>query len=372
MQPRVLMVISFFYPFKGGAEQQAFRLSQSLMKRGVSVAVLTRSHKAMPPFEKIKGVPVYRSIRTVPWRKWFGLIYIVSVLWFLFRKRDSYDIIHCHDLRSLHTVVALLFKLLGKKVIVKVACSGTDSDFKVFKQSIPGKLLFGKLQKIDRLITICNLSNKEAIQEGFPRSSITYIPNGVDPNLFSPASSSELKENKFCFVGSLVYRKGVHVLLQAFKKLVDKGLRARLDIIGDGPERSSLEKTAHRLGIDRCVVFHGEQQNIVGFLREASVFVLPSYAEGLPNVLLEAMACALPVVATRVGGNVDIIEDGQNGMLVDCNDPEQLSRALQAVSEDRDRAKKLGAAARKTIESRFSIEQVADQYCNLYKELAHY
>jgi len=211
-----------------------------------------------------------------------------------------------------------------------------------------------------------------AIQEGFPRSSITYIPNGVDLNLFSPAPYPELKEIKFCFVGSLVYRKGVHVLLQAFKKLVDKGLRARLDIIGNGPERSPLEQTAHRLGISSCVVFHGEQQNIVGFLQEASVFVLPSFAEGLPNVLLEAMACALPVVATRVGGNIDIIEDGQNGMLVDCNDPEQLSRALQAVSEDRDLAKKLGAAARKTVASRFSIEQVADQYCNLYEELAHY
>ena len=367
------MIISLFYPSLGGSQQQALILSEHLIKKGIPVSVLTRSLKGRPSFEMIRGIPVYRRIQTLPWGKWFGVTYLLSVLWFLYRQRHTYDIIHCHILQGLHSAASLLLKFFfKKKVIIKVAATGPLSDFSTLRKMFLGNLLLKKIRSADRIVTVCAQSKQEALKQGFRPSSIIQISNGVDTRCFKPSPSGRVSAGKVIFVGRLDAMKAVHVLIEAFKKLKDEGSAASLDIIGDGPDMDRLKRLKDSLGLNRSVNFCGEKQGVVKHLQESTVFVLPSLSEGLSNVILEAMACALPVVATRVGGNVDIIEDGQNGMLVDCNDPEQLSRALQAVSEDRDRAKKLGAAARKTIESRFSIEQVADQYCNLYKELAHY
>ena len=112
--PAIMMVVSLFYPHLGGAEQQALMLAEQLIKKGMRVSVLTRSLRGLPTFEVIRGVPVNRRIRTLPWGKCFGLSYLVSALWFLFCNRNSYDIIHCH-LLGFHSAVAVLLKRLSGK-----------------------------------------------------------------------------------------------------------------------------------------------------------------------------------------------------------------------------------------------------------------
>lgn len=369
MQPRVLMIISFFYPHLGGAEQQALQLAEQLIQRGVQVFVLTRKFKGLPAHETVRGVPVYRAIRTLPWGKWFALTYLFSVLWFLLKKRRSYDIIHCHLLQGFHSLAAILMKaLFKKKVIIKVGATGPISDFRMMKNLFGGGFLLRQTPRADRLICVCSQSAGEALQAGFLPEQVLQIPNGVDSSYFKPLPRAE-GPLTVVFVGRLDRMKGVQVLLEAFKQLSDAGVAAHLAIIGDGPDREKLTKLARDTGRADSIRFCGETADIRPHLQQATLFVLPSFSEGLSNVLLEAMACGLPVVATRVGGTVDLVQDGVNGILVEPDNAGQLYQAMKKILQNKDLAKALGVQARKTAVEKFSLESVTEQYVSLYQAL---
>jgi glycosyltransferase involved in cell wall biosynthesis len=370
MKPRVLMIIPLFYPFLGGAEQQALIIAELLIKKDVPVCVLTRSIKGLPPHEVIRGIPVYRSIKTLPWKKWFGITYMLSVFCFLYCRRASYDIIHCHVLQGFHSPVAVLFKFFfNKKVIIKIAASGPLSDFRSQKKGLFGNFLFKIIKMADRIITVCSQSEEEALRVKLPASTVIKIPNGVDTNTFVPSSFVKNSKNKITFIGRLDKMKGAHILIEAFKKLKDDGSAVNLDIIGDGPEIDRLKQMTENFNINDSVIFRGEIKDVVKCLHESMIFVLPSFSEGLSNVVLEAMSCGLPVVATRAGGTTDIIEDGVNGILVEAGNVSQLSEALKQLIENKDLAEKLGIEARKTVVKNFSIEYVSDSYLSLYRQL---
>jgi len=369
MQPRVLMIISFFYPHLGGAEQQALQLAEQLARRGVQVCVLTRKFKGLPAHETVRGVPVYRAIRTLPWGKWFALTYLFSVLWFLLKKRRSYDIIHCHLLQGFHSLAAILMKaLFKKKVIIKVGATGPISDFRMMKNLFGGGFLLRQTPRADRLICVCSQSAGEALQAGFSPMQVAHIPNGVDIGFFKPAPVTENRQT-ITFAGRLDYMKGVHILLEGFKQLRDEMKNVQLTIIGDGPDREKLQNCAREKGISDAVNFCGEAEEIVPYLQQSAVFVLPSFSEGLSNVLLEAMACGLPVVATRVGGTIDLVQDGFNGILIEPDNAGQLYQAMKKILQDKDLAKALGVQARKTAAEKFSLKSVTEQYVSLYQTL---
>jgi glycosyltransferase involved in cell wall biosynthesis len=369
MKPRVLMIISFFYPHLGGAEQQALRLAVQLTKRGVHVAVLTRKFKGFPSCEVIKGIPVYRHIRTLPWGKSFALTYMLSVFWFLLKKRHAYDIIHCHLLQGFHSVIAIVFKaLFQKKVVIKVGATGPISDFIMIKKVFLGEFLLKRITLADRLITVCAQSTEEALQAGFSSRQVVQIPNGVDTTYFKVLTPvAELRA--ITFIGRLDHLKGVYVLIEALKKLKDDGVDAHLNVIGDGPDRDKLQNLSRDVGVNDSISFCGAVEEIIPYLQKSTLFVLPSLSEGLSNVLLEAMACGLPIIATRVGGNIDLIRDGENGLLVEPENSEQLSAAIKKILQDKDLAQKLGMEARKTAEEKFSMEIITNNYVSLYQEL---
>ena len=159
------------------------------------------------------------------------------------------------------------------------------------------------------------------------------------------------------------------MLLDDFKTLKEDGVTAHLTIIGDGPDRDKLQNLARDAGVNDSISFCGAVEDIIPYLQKSALFVLPSLSEGLSNVLLEAMACGLPIVATRVGGNIDLIRDGENGILVETENSNQLSEAMKKLLQDKALAKKLGSEARKTVEQRFSLISIADRYLSLYQKL---
>lgn len=369
MKLRILMVISQFYPLLGGAEQQALNLAKGLMRNGIEVSILTRQIKGLSQFEEIQGIPVYRSIRTVPAGKLFGLFYFITVFLFLLKMKDSYDIIHCHLAQGFHSPAALLMKaLFKKKVIIKIGATGPLSDFRMLQDVLFGNFFLRQLQHADRIIVVCDQASREAQRAGIPFSSIVQVPNGVDIEHFKPSSDCK-KKNIITFAGRLDYMKGIHVLLEAFKMLKQKEGDILLHIIGDGPDKKKLLLMAEKLGIKDFVVFYGEVHDISPLLRESAVFVLPSLSEGLSNVVLEAMACGLPVVATKVGGNGDIIKDGVNGTLVEPEKPQQLSDALEKIIRTHGLAIRMGFEARATVEERFALDMIIERYGTLYSEV---
>jgi glycosyltransferase involved in cell wall biosynthesis len=152
--------------------------------------------------------------------------------------------------------------------------------------------------------------------------------------------------------------------------------KAKLLVIGDGPERTSLEALAIRLGLKDNVLFLGVVKNadLPRYYISADIFCLPSVelagqTEALGVVLLEAMACGTPVIASRVGGTLDIIEDGHNGLLVPQKSPHELSSAIIAILSNPEAARKFSTNGRATIEKKFSWEYVVDRFYKIYEHL---
>src|SRR5262249_16385541 len=152
--------------------------------------------------------------------------------------------------------------------------------------------------------------------------------------------------------------KGHDLLLDAAPAVLARFPDARFEIVGAGPERDGLTRRARDRGIADAVDFVGHVDNVPARLPEADVFVLPSRSEACPNAVLEAMAAALPVVATKVGGVPEIVEHDRNGLLVAPNDPRALAAGICDAMADRDRAARLGTQARRDIASRFSFDRM--------------
>ncbi len=194
-----------------------------------------------------------------------------------------------------------------------------------------------------------------------PGLEVLEIPNGVDTACFAPGVRGEAEGCELLFVGRLAPQKGVDVLLRALA-LIPKGWRLR--IAGDGPEGARLSALAIQLGLGERVQFLGwtQRECLPGMYRSADVFVFPSYDEGMPNVVLEALASGLPIVATRIAGNEQLVEDGANGALVPAGEPEVFAKRLLPLILDRDLRRAMGARSREIAVERFSWGRSAEQY----------
>ncbi|EHR72000.1 sugar transferase, PEP-CTERM/EpsH1 system associated [Burkholderiales bacterium JOSHI_001] len=239
---------------------------------------------------------------------------------------------------------------------------------------------------VERYITVSqDLGNYLEQRIHVKRQRITTICNGVDTQRFQPRgpSSPRLLPEGFAppgcvvigTVGRLQPVKDQQLLLQAFSRLQrpaadpsGAGAAAlRLVLVGDGPLQSDLQAQAQALGIAERTWFAGDRSDVAALLQQLDVFVLPSLAEGISNTLLEAMATGLPLVATRVGGNVELVQDGENGSLVPVGDAAALAQALQALVDNPAQRQAQGAASRQRAERQFSLDAMVAQYQRVYE-----
>ncbi len=379
---RVLMVVRLFDPWLGGTQRQAHRLAQELIGRGVHVRLVTGWwFRGTPQRETIDGMPVFRNhtlwegfgIRGA--RKLGGYLYIFTLLWYLWRHRDSYDVIHVHGL-SYHTFAASLAgRWLGKPTIAKLANSGRASD--IMKMQKDQHLALSRFMlpialRCDRFVALNTAVTRELLDAGVPGARILQIPNGIEVGPLPALADRELhRPARVVFVGRLHQQKGVDLLLRAVARIRERRPEAsiRFDVVGDGPLREELSALARDLDVASDVRFLGYRDDVAAFLDRADAFVLPSRAEGISNALLEAMAVGLPVVASAVPGNTDMVEHEANGLLVAVDDPASLAAALLRLLDEPDLRGRLGREARRTVETRYSIEHVGERYVNLYREL---
>ena len=375
--PSILMVIANFHPRVGGAERQALLLARSLQHCGTPVRVLTLHDPALPLDASIDGVPVSRAIRATPGTRWFSVSYFLSTLAYLLRHHRSHTITHCHIAQGLHVPAALVLRMLtGIPVIIKIASSGRHSDFATLRQlrlcRLPlGKILLRLLRHADCIVATSTQAHRDACTAGIPAERISIIANGVDTTHFRPAAATA-GTRQLIYAGRLETVKGVDLLLDAFALVCRRFPDARLRILGDGSQRRQLEAQSCALGLADRVTFAGMVDDIAPALQLSSACVLPSRAEGMPNVLLEAMACGVPVVATAVGGCPDIISDGRNGLLVAPEDPGALADAIGAVFSDPTAARAMGDRARHAIGQDYSITAITATYQALYQQLLNH
>ncbi|MDP2990672.1 MAG: glycosyltransferase family 4 protein, partial [Kiritimatiellota bacterium] len=198
---------------------------------------------------------------------------------------------------------------------------------------------------------------------------VTVIPNGVDGALFYPAPAGYNLGKMVLFVGRLVSNKGPEVLLRAIPLVLMRHPQARFVLAGDGPLRHRLEAVASKLAIKDVVHFLGLRRDVPELMRQASVYVRPSYLEGMPLTVLEAMASGLPVVATPVGGTPELLKDGVHGYLSPVGDPAALAAAISRVLDDPDGAAQMGRRGRELIESGYTWDAVVKQTERVYTEV---
>jgi len=180
---------------------------------------------------------------------------------------------------------------------------------------------------------------------------------GVEPELFG-AVSHPADRQSLIFVGRLAAVKGVPILLESMAQLKQTNPNARLTLVGDGPERPILEQMAKDLGVWDVVAFVGykSQSEVRDYLQQSDVFVLPTFAEGLPIVFMEALAAGVPVVSTQLAGHSDLVEQGKNGFLVSPGDQPSLTQALKTLLDDPEQRRQFAAAGRAKIRAEFDID----------------
>lgn len=240
--------------------------------------------------------------------------------------------------------------------------------------------------RVDRLLqrwTARIVANAEAVAEfyrtvGIDPQKLHVIPNAAELPSSPPFEKASLAAElgidptvpTIGFLGRLWPQKRVHDLIWAADILRISGWRLNLVIVGQGPRRPYLERFARNLDMTEFVHFLGHRADAVRLLGALDVLVLPSSFEGMPNVLLEAMAASKPVIATRIPGVVEVVEDERTGLLVPPKRPYELARALARLLSDAGLAKSLGEAGRRRIQDHFGVDTMVARYAALYDELS--
>ncbi len=390
-QLEVCVVSPSYHLSVSGVGKQSQLLTERLAEEGVPIFAIARRIHNLAPAAYSPKVPLYRVWNTRPDLHNFEEVRTENVLASLsfslacgiqlLRRRKDYRIVHFHG-ASLPLFVNLpLLILLRKKVVAKVATAkiGTEAGSLKGRHRGLGNLLIRLLKHVDAFVATSSEIEEGLLADGFEREKINRIPNFVDLTLFQPVTAEERERWKeqlgfpgrtvVTFSGTLVERKGVAPLIRAWKTVASADPRAHLLLLGKGPLVPTMQKLAEELGIAGSVTFYGHTPKVAEFLHATDLFVLPSLQEGMPNTLLEAMACGLPAVATRIGGVVDVMQDGENGIIVEAGDAEGLSAGILRFLEDRVFAERMGVNAHKTIRDRFSLDIIAGRYIALYRKL---
>jgi glycosyltransferase involved in cell wall biosynthesis len=368
------MVIGRYAPIVGGAEVQARRLAEALVRRGHSVTVLTgRWSGVMPAEEAMDGVRVRRLSAL---RNGLGVRGLRRLGWMWFARQvrselellaDETDVIHAHQLLEPAVAAVAAAQEIGKPVIGKMSSAGVTGDPRVLRER-SGEAAWERLrQGLTRLVAVSAAVERDARAAGFTESRIARIPNGAP---IPPWRKEDYTgDRRVVCVSRCRPEKGVDVLLKAVRLLMRSLAGLRLDVVGGGELQPALEREARVGSYSHAIAFHGDVADVTPFLRSADVFALPSHTEGLSNALLEAMSVALPCVATNVGGNPDLIEPEVTGLLCEPGDPASLADALKRLLVDDGLRARVGRAAREKVERDFSLDSVAARYESLYAEL---
>jgi glycosyltransferase involved in cell wall biosynthesis len=366
----------------GGAGRQALKLSKALKDLGVQVKIVSvQIGRRQTSQRKIEGVPV-DELNVLWWlfeRK--GLralgvyVYMFRLVLYILRHSNQFNIIHVHSALTGAFVSVLFGKWLGKRVITKVMNSGYLNDLKLFKtlpRIIGSSQMAEQIKRSDRIIALNHLAAAELQEMGFSPKQIAQIPNGVEVQDIQPKADYAISgPARLIFVGRFHECKGIDRLFHAIKLIQQEQSHKRLNLtlLGTGSLDTELERLAQELGIASSVHFQGQVTDVIPFLQESDIFVLPSKAEGISNALLEAMACGLPCVTTNNAGNRFVISSGENGLLVPVDDDTALAEAILQCISDQQLRELLGRNARMTVELHYSIESVAKRYVQLYHQM---
>jgi len=377
------MVTGVYYPEVNGATLQCMRVISTL-KKDVNFSVLTTTkYKNIAKNNVIDGIDVYRHYignRLGKFSQLFGISWI-----FLTKK---IDIVHLHGFSSRSALIVLISKIFNKKVIIKMTSFGHDDAISIQNKS---RLFFLIYSLADTYIGVSPIFKEMYLKSELNERKYYQIPNGVDTNLFLPLANVKEKNELRSELGlpidiSLILVVGHFSIDKSANHVLDAWLRIQKESNNQSGIVFIGSTNNNSFEVDRNIVnsiyskskqFIGERvffvektNHIEQYYQAADVYVLSSVREGLPNALLEAMSCALPVISTRLKGITDwVLNHNVNGMMYDYGDIDALGILLGSLLQDNNLCKHIGLNARTTIKDNFNILSTAEKIHKIYEDL---
>ncbi len=357
----------------GGTETQAVQVAEHLHAAGslVSVACLHRDGALTNRLEKL-GVRVVRFVTQGTLLSYRGAEQLLRLAWFI--RRGKFDVVHAHDLwANLMGVPAA--RLAGIPVVLS-----SQRDLGHLWWYTPARTRV--IRVIHRLATRV-IANSDAVRNHVvtefhvPPERVSVLRNGVDFERFARAHGDFEKlfpgitaEHRLVAVVANMHSavKGHHELIEAARTVCHAMPTVKFVLVGEGEERCKIQEHARSLDLDDNFLFLGYREDIPELLSCCNFSLLPSRAEGFPNAVLESMAAGLPVIATRVGGTTEMIEDGISGLLVPPEDPPALAKAILHLLRDPELLGRLGREGQKRARSQYGFDQLLWQLQAIYRK----
>ena len=379
-QPRIVLVTRRFWPLVGGAEMVMANLAVQFEAMGCDTRILTAKWESQWPDEIIhRDIPVTR-LPNPPQRAWGTYKYMSALAKWLKLNRDSYDAICVSMLKHDAYVAVRIGQELGKKVVLRVEGAGETGDCNWHLNARFGMKIRRRCMQADHIVGPSTATIDELTEAGFDQSKTCYIPNGVlvpEPNQVNSRADSRraIAEANYdltttesarivVFTGRLDRKKGLLDLIRSWPAVLEKQRDSQLWLIGEGPDREFLFQEIKDLDIRTSVFMPGAFDDVSDLLNAANLFVLPSYNEGLSLSLLEAMSHQVPVVASDISGNRQLVVNGKTGHLVEVGNVQQLSSAI-IDALDNDHAGEMVANAYEMVQQQFSLQHMAQSHLAL-------
>ena len=368
-------------------------LAKAIHKSGVNVNVVAPKFSSGLGYEEMNGVKVYRFgyfrlpffpnlLKATSFAKSFssfaGIIQMPLFLFsFILRAREPImrsDLVHCQWIFP--SIVAYFYSFFKPFMI-----TSRGEELGIIQRSKFKTFIIKLILKRCSYMTANNQHQSTELKSFFHDSNkVSFTPNGIDIIKFKKNDSkkskslTKLPDNKFVvlFIGWLIKRKGIDYLMPAINKIVKKNKKFFFVIIGDGEMKDFVTKYLERNNLLNNVKLLDkvEPNKMPYFINSSEVFILPSLAEGRPSVILEAMACGVPVIATNIGGNNELIKDGENGILISPKSVKSISNGLMSLYNNKTLYNKIKRNSRKAIiDAKVSWESCAINFIRIYKEV---
>lgn len=365
---------------QGGGETSSYYFAQKLAENGHDITYYAGKYKGINTKELV--INPHFKVRYVDLIIFKNMGPALSFELFISLWKNNYDVIQSHQIPIMFSVIAgIVAKLKRKKFIMT---------FHGRVYAIWIDYLIGRLASfLSDAITVQNKFSYDLVKTFVDKDKLKIIPHGVDTNIFNRKKHTKSliktykpnSEKIVLFIGRLIPAKGVHILINAISQ-VDKKNKVKLLIIGAGPLKDDLKILVKHLGLEDQITFVGlvEQYDLPEFYSLADIFVLPSVtrdinnrpipkvSENFGNVLAEAMACEVPIVASKVGGIPYWIKDRENGFLFKEGDTKQLSSILNELFKNEELKKKIVKKAKNDIDTKYSWDVIIKDFEGLYNK----
>lgn len=382
---RLVLITRRFWPLVGGAEVVMSNLAVALQQAGANVTLLTAAWQPDWPEEFL-----HRGVRTIrlpnpPVRLWGTLKYMQAVAGWLRTNRDSFDLVYVSMLK--HDAYAALSARRKNPfpVVLRTEGAGTAGDVCWQHAARCGGRIRHACQTADAIVAPSQAMQDELIEAGYRSERIHYLPNGVPvPDETTTPARAEARATLAAahphlalpsdaplavYTGRLITAKGLDDLIDAWSLVAARRPSARLWLVGEGPNRSDFEQRIKERDLSESIVLPGAYDDVDDFLAAGDVFVLPSLEEGMSLALLEAMARGMPVVATNIRANEQLVTHEEHGLLVNTHAPAELAAAIERLFSNAELAARLGSQARARVKEHFSLDQTAERHQALFQRL---